>query len=248
MPQQNLITLQTWLDRVAARETHIAIIGLGYVGLPLALLFADAGFKVTGFDIDSAKVDNLNAGRSYIHRIEAAQIIASRANGFHATTRIADLNAADAILICVPTPLANPVTGSPSSSHEPDMSFITSTVEALAPHIRPAQLIVLESTTWPGTTSEVVLPILERLGNTPISSAKNGLGTRYPLIKTCFLAFSPEREDPGNPSPRSSIPKVIGGISPDATTLAGTDVFNRSSRNDQASRKYLPKRQYRLGQ
>jgi UDP-N-acetyl-D-glucosamine dehydrogenase len=240
------LTLEVWLDRVAAREIHVAIIGLGYVGLPLALLFAEAGFRVTGFDIDTVKVDTLNAGRSYIHRIGPPQIAAAIASGFRATTRIADLHAADAILICVPTPLA----AGHDHSHVPDMSFITSTVEALAPHTRPGQLLVLESTTWPGTTSELVLPLLEHLGPTLVHRDEQGPGTRDqdpgqsarqtrhmgtepknldpgPLL----LAFSPEREDPGNPSPRRTIPKVIGGISKAATEAAAAlygTVFDRT--------------------
>jgi UDP-N-acetyl-D-glucosamine dehydrogenase len=215
--------LHDFLDRVTDRDLHVAVIGLGYVGLPLALLFSEAGFRVTGFDIDASKVDHLNAGRSYIHRINPTQIAAALAHGFRATTTIAELHAADAILICVPTPLGN--------AHTPDMSFITATVEALAPHTRPGQLIVLESTTWPGTTTELVLPLLERHGPTPVhrdaGNREQGIGNStpspipYSLLSTpCLLAFSPEREDPGNPAPRRTIPKVIGGVSHAATQAA----------------------------
>jgi UDP-N-acetyl-D-glucosamine dehydrogenase len=236
--------LQTFLDRTIDRDLNVAVIGLGYVGLPLALLFAEAGFRVTGFDIDAAKVEALNAGRSYIHRIEPAQIAAALTSGFRATTHIAELHAADAILLCVPPPLT--ASSDSNARHTPDMSFITSTVEALAPHTRPGQLIVLESTTWPGTTTELVLPLLERLGPCRVDREEQELGIReqglgqpsssdpnpYSLIPNpCLLAFSPEREDPGNPTPRRSIPKVIGGVSRAATQAApglyGT-IFNQT--------------------
>jgi UDP-N-acetyl-D-glucosamine dehydrogenase len=196
----------------AARTTRVAVLGLGYVGLPLALLFVEAGFPVLGLDIDPEKVAALNAGRSYIQRIPPADITTALSKGFRATTSFADLHTCDAILICVPTPLTD--------NHQPDMSFVTRTVESLAPHTRPGQLIVLESTTWPGTTTELVLPLLERLGPTPVH--RNDLTTPYSLLTTpCLLAFSPEREDPGNTTtPRRAIPKVIGGVSAAATTAA----------------------------
>jgi UDP-N-acetyl-D-glucosamine dehydrogenase len=224
--------LADFLARVDTRQTHVAIIGLGYVGLPLALLFAEAGFRVTGFDIDATKVSALNEGRSYIHRIEPTHIVAALAAHFTATTHFVHLHACDAILICVPTPLA----AGPDNAHTPDMSFVTSTVEALAPHTRPGQLIVLESTTWPGTTTELVVPALERHG-AHVQRAKQGTGSRDQGVEKpsaqepnpcslipnpcLFVAFSPEREDPGNTStPRRAIPKIIGGISPDASTAA----------------------------
>jgi UDP-N-acetyl-D-glucosamine dehydrogenase len=214
--------LSDWTARVDARETRVAIIGLGYVGLPLALLFTEAGFPVTGLDIDAAKVAALNDGRSYIQRIDAAQITAARAAGFHASTDFAELRECDAVLICVPTPLA--------PDHTPDMSFVTATVEAIAPHTHSGQLIVLESTTWPGTTTELVVPTLERLGPTPV--ARDQDSTLYALHSThCFVAFSPEREDPGNQTvPRRAIPKVIGGVDPCATKAAAAlygTVFDR---------------------
>jgi UDP-N-acetyl-D-glucosamine dehydrogenase len=200
------------LTRIATRDAHIAIVGLGYVGLPLALLFSEAGFRVTGLDIDPAKVATLNSGQSYIHRIEQVSIAAAIKAGFQATTNFADLHAADAILICVPTPL--------SADHTPDTTFIERTVESLAPYTRPGQLLILESTTWPGTTTELVLPILNRLSPTPVH--QSALPTPYSLLLThCLLAFSPEREDPGNTiTPRRAIPKVIGGVTPQATQAA----------------------------
>jgi UDP-N-acetyl-D-glucosamine dehydrogenase len=228
-------TLQDWIARTelrdGVRQTHVAILGLGYVGLPLALLFAEAGFRVTGLDIDAAKVDHLNAGRSYIHRIEPAQIAAALTAGFHATTDFAALAVCDAILVCVPTPLAGP-----GHAHEPDMSFVTRTVEALAPHTRPGQLIVLESTTWPGTTTELVVPILERLGP-PGTVVLRDHVSHNPPHKThnltgLMVAFSPEREDPGNlATPRRAIPKVLGGVDPCATAAAAAlydAIFDRT--------------------
>jgi UDP-N-acetyl-D-glucosamine dehydrogenase len=212
-------TLQQWIARVDARQTRVAIIGLGYVGLPLALLFVKAGFRVTGIDIDATKVATLNDGRSYIHRIEPEHIAAARAAGFTATSDFAQLRDCDAILICVPTPLA--------PDHTPDMSFVTGTVEAIAPHTRPGQLIVLESTTWPGTTTELVVPTLERLGP-PGTSVQRAQGS----VPSLLVAFSPEREDPGNlTTPRREIPKVIGGISTDASAAAAAlygSIFDRT--------------------
>jgi UDP-N-acetyl-D-glucosamine dehydrogenase len=216
------LTLQQWLDRVATRESHVGIIGLGYVGLPLALLFSAQRFRVTGLDIDASKVSTLNDGRSYIQRVEPGHIAAAQASGFRATTDFAALSTCDAILICVPTPLG--------PDHQPDMSFIQCTLEALAPHTRPGQLIVLESTTWPGTTEEIVIPTLERLGPKGTRVARNSVEssaaaspTSYSLLPTSSLlvAFSPEREDPGNLiTPRHAVPKVIGGVDTQATTAA----------------------------
>jgi UDP-N-acetyl-D-glucosamine dehydrogenase len=206
-----LPALSDWIARVASRETRVAVIGLGYVGLPLALLFSEAGFPVTGFDIDQDKVDKLQDGVSYIHRIPSADINAARASGFGATTDFSLLRECDAVLICVPTPLA--------PDHTPDMSYVSATVEAIAPHTHPGQLIVLESTTWPGTTTELVVPTLERLGPTPV--ARDPASTPYSLLSThCLVAFSPEREDPGSSLPRRAIPKVLGGVDPCATAAA----------------------------
>ncbi len=200
------------------REVHVAVIGLGYVGLPLALLFAEERIRVTGFDIDAAKVEALNRGESYIHRIAAEEIAVARAVGFRATTDFAEIKECDAVLICVPTPL--------HTDHTPDMSFVTGTLEALAPHTRAGQLIVLESTTWPGTTDEIVAPMLERLG--PVKVLRDGGDGMEGLL----VAFSPEREDPGNVTvARRAIPKVIGGVGVSATAAAvalyGT-IFDRT--------------------
>lgn len=220
MPHQH--TLEQWIERVHTRETHIAIIGLGYVGLPLTLLFCEAGFRVTGFDIDPAKVTTLNEGRSYIHRIEPAHIAAARAAGFTATTDFSRLRDCDAVLICVPTPLG--------PHHEPDLSYVQHTVEAVAPHTFLGQLIVLESTTYPGTTTELVVPTLERV-NPQLHVLRNG-SMESDELAGLMVAFSPEREDPGNTTtPRRAIPKVIGGIDRRATSAAAAlygAIFDRT--------------------
>jgi UDP-N-acetyl-D-glucosamine dehydrogenase len=220
------ITLQQWLARVASRECHVGIIGLGYVGLPLALLFSDARFRVTGLDIDASKVNTLNDGRSYIHRVEPEHILQAQSAGFKATTDFAALSACDAILICVPTPLVRKDSAQP---HQPDMSFIQGTLEAVSPHTRPGQLIVLESTTWPGTTEEIVVPTLERLGPAGTVVARDDSDLTIPSL---LVAFSPEREDPGNlTTPRKEIPKVIGGVDARATQAAAAlygAIFDRT--------------------
>jgi UDP-N-acetyl-D-glucosamine dehydrogenase len=179
------------LSRVQTGTATVGIIGLGYVGLPLARAFARAGFRVLGFDIDQHKVDKLNAGRSYIKQIPDATIAEMRANRFEATDQFTRLGEADCVLICVPTPLTD--------AREPDLSFVVNSTHAIAGQLRKGQLVVLESTTYPSTTRGEVLPVLERTG------LKAG--------RDFFLAFSPEREDPGNPTHSvSHIPKVVGGL------------------------------------
>jgi UDP-N-acetyl-D-glucosamine dehydrogenase len=189
----------------AGKGIKIGIIGCGYVGLPLALRFADVGQRVTGFDLDQSKVEKLNAGQSYIQHIPADKI-RQHVHGkrFDATTDFTRLRDMDAVLICVPTPL--------DERREPDLSYVESTARAIAPNLQRNQLIVLESTTYPGTTEELVLPILEKGGlRCPID-----LGTSGKDVATDFyLAFSPEREDPGNKQyGLAQIPKVVGGINP----------------------------------
>ncbi|HEU4826878.1 MAG TPA: nucleotide sugar dehydrogenase [Dongiaceae bacterium] len=185
---------------VAARRARIGVIGLGYVGLPLACLFAEKGFPTTGFDIDAAKVKALNAGRSYIKHIPNRRVAAIRAGGsFSASGDFGGLERMDAIIICVPTPLTR--------YREPDLQFIVKTGEAITPRLRPGQLIVLESSTYPGTTREALKPILESTG------LKSG--------RDFWLAYSPEREDPGNASFGTNlIPKVVGGDGKAALDLA----------------------------
>src|SRR6202047_2017750 len=182
-----------------------AIMGWGYVGLPLALRFAEAGHKVTGFDTDPNKVNMLNAGRSYIEHIpqtKIQQFVNSR--HFGATTDFARLKEADAILICVPTPL--------DERREPDLSYVEQTAISIQPHLQKGQLVVLESTTYPGTTEELVLPILEKSGlHCPIAAGPENEN----IACDFFLAFSPEREDPGNKQyGLAQIPKVVGGVNP----------------------------------
>src|SRR5579872_6779051 len=141
-------------QKIETRKAQVGVIGLGYVGLPLALLFSEQRFPVTGFDIDQHKVKTLEQGGSYIYRITPAEIQVAREQGFKATFDFSQLQRMDAVVICVPTPL--------DEYREPDLSYITRTAEAIAPHVRSGQLIVLESTTYPGTTEEVLVPILER--------------------------------------------------------------------------------------
>jgi len=189
------------LERAYRDKTAvIGIVGMGYVGIPLALASWTAGFRVVGFDVDADKVAALNAGKSYIKHIPGDDVAAAvKAGKLRATTSFGEAKDVDAILICVPTPL--------TAHREPDLSYVVKTTEALAPHLRKGHLIVLESTTWPGTTAEIMKPILERGG------LKSG--------KDFFLAFSPEREDPGNPTFSARvIPKVVGGDDPTALALA----------------------------
>jgi UDP-N-acetyl-D-glucosamine dehydrogenase len=193
--------------KLGDRTARVGVIGLGYVGLPLVLLFSEQKFPVTGFDIDKTKVDALTQGASYIVRILGTEIQAAQAAGFTATTDYSHIAEMDAVLIAVPTPL--------NDHHEPDLSFIVATAEAIAPHLRAGQLIVLESTTYPGTTEELLVPILEKnpRGLKAARGENNGDGT-------FFVAFSPEREDPGNDTvARADIPKVVGGFNPAATEL-----------------------------
>jgi UDP-N-acetyl-D-glucosamine dehydrogenase len=197
------------VGRLLSRQSKIGIIGLGYAGLPLALLFSEEGFPVTGFDVDPCKVGMLTASRSYICRIPSTEIELARSRGFQATSDYSRISDMDIVIICVPTPL--------NEYREPDLSYIVSTVRSAAPHVRAGQLIVLESTTYPGTTEEVVVPLLE---------AENGRGLRASRgdghsENVIFVAFSPEREDPGNNSiARREIPKVVGGMDAGAREVA----------------------------
>ncbi len=210
---------QSFSARTKSRELKVGIIGLGYVGLPLTLLFSEQKFGVTGFDVDKKKVEILGSGGSYIYRILPEEIAAARSSGFQATTDYARISELDAVIICVPTPL--------NEHHEPDLSYIENTAHAIAPNLRAGQLIVLESTTYPGTTEEVLVPILEKENKLGLKAAR----TAEEYDNTFRVAFSPEREDPGNTSvARRDIPKVIGGLEPLATQLAGglyNTIFNR---------------------
>ena len=188
-PHQTLI-----LKRLRNKEALIGVVGLGYVGLPLSLAYADSGYRVLGFDIDSGKIDAINQGSSYIQHIATERVAEARAQQkLEATTDFARAKEADALIICVPTPL--------NRYREPDLSFIRSTMKTLAPHLHPGQVISLESTTYPGTTEEELLPMLEQHG--------------LVIGDTFFLVYSPEREDPGNIHfNTATIPKVVGGSTP----------------------------------
>jgi UDP-N-acetyl-D-glucosamine dehydrogenase len=187
-------------QRLRSREAHIAIIGLGYVGLPLAMAVANAGFDVTGFDIDADKILTLSRGESYIDAVEDASLMQHVASGkFRGSSGFDSLTGCDVIVICVPTPL--------SANREPNLAFVEATAEQIARHIRSGQLVLLESTTYPGTTESLLIPILQRSG------LKNGVDF--------FTGFSPEREDPGNSKfHTASIPKVVAGSGPEAAHLA----------------------------
>ncbi|WP_296698066.1 nucleotide sugar dehydrogenase [Thiocapsa sp. UBA6158] len=193
------------IDVLDRKDARIGILGLGYVGLPLMLRYAEVGYPVLGFDIDLAKVDQLNAGQSYIEHISADSIQAARAKGFSATTDFSRARECDALILCVPTPL--------NKYREPDLSYVLDTTEAIVPHLRPGQIVSLESTTWPGTTDEELKPRLERSGLT--------------IGQDLFLVFSPEREDPGNPNYSTrTIPKVLGGLTP-ACTRVGQALYGQ---------------------
>jgi UDP-N-acetyl-D-glucosamine dehydrogenase len=180
------------LHKIASKSATVGVIGLGYVGLPLALVFEEAGFPVLGFDVDAKKPEILSRGESYIKHIGPERVAAAFARGrIQATTDFTRLATCDAILICVPTPLGR--------HREPDISFIEKTAEVIAQHMRPGQLVVLESTTYPGTTREELVPRFAAKG--------------FTCGVDVFIAFSPEREDPGNPTFHTqNIPKVVGGI------------------------------------
>src|ERR1700675_2840063 len=207
-------------DKIKQRQARVGIIGLGYVGLPLALLFSEQKFVVTGFDIDQRKVDTLAKGGSYIYRISTEEIQTAKAQGFSATSDYPHTEEMAAIIICVPTPL--------NQYHEPDLSYITDTTHAIAPHLQPGQLVILESTTYPGTTEEVMVPILEKENKQGLKAAR---GTSN-AANEFFVAFSPEREDPGNTTvARADIPKVVGGVNPQASELASAlygSIFHRT--------------------
>ena len=191
--------LEALLTKIESAAVRVGVIGLGYVGLPLARAFSDRGIAVLGFDVDPIKIAKLDRGESYIGHIPDEVIRQMRANGFEATVDFNRLDEPDVVVICVPTPLTD--------SRDPDLSYIVSSTRDIAARLRPGQLVVLESTTYPGTTRDVVLPLL----------AANGLKPGIDF----FLAFSPEREDPGNPQfSAPTIPKVVGGLEPASLELA----------------------------
>lgn len=197
--------MNSLLKKLNDKSAVIGIVGLGYVGLPLMLRYIEVGYKVIGFDIDPEKVSSLEQGKSYIKHIPAESIAHAVANGFQATTDFSRSKEADALIICVPTPL--------NHYREPDLSFVVNTTEALVPYLRAGQVVSLESTTYPGTTDEELKPRVESTGLT--------------VGKDVFLVFSPEREDPGNPDfCTRTIPKVCGGVTP-ACLEAGLALYGQ---------------------
>jgi UDP-N-acetyl-D-glucosamine dehydrogenase len=194
------------IEKLDNRTAVVGIVGLGYVGLPLMLRFVEVGYRVIGIDVNAAKVAMLERGESYIERISPASIAAARAKGFLATTDFARAAGADALIICVPTPL--------NRHREPDLSFVTGTTESLVPYLRPGQIVCLESTTYPGTTEEELKPRIEARG--------------LAVGKDVFLCFSPEREDPGNSDfVTRTIPKVCGGVT-EACLRAGVALYGQA--------------------
>jgi UDP-N-acetyl-D-glucosamine dehydrogenase len=209
--------------RLQAHTAKVGVIGLGYVGLPLSLLLSGAGFQVTGFDIDEKKIVDLEAGRTYIFKIPQEEIQTARAQGLRATTDFSKLSEQDVVILCVPTPL--------TEHREPDLSFIEKTAQSAAPWIREGQLIVLESSTYPGTTEDLLIPILEEGNALGLKVQGKGPALEHGVF---YVSFSPEREDPGNTTvARHDIPKVVGGHDAIATELAATlyeGIFTRSVR------------------
>lgn len=209
------------LSKINSHSAKIGIIGLGYVGLPLALTFAEKGFNVTGFDVDESKIPILNKGESYIKHIPSSRIKYQVSGGkFSATSDFSLLAFCDCILICVPTPL--------NEHREPDLTFVENSASEVSKYLRAGQLVILESSTYPGTTDEVLLPVLET--GVPAVIGLEAENKEIPLTSSFsrltvgqdfFLAFSPEREDPNNPDyTTSTIPKVVGGVTPDCLEVA----------------------------
>lgn len=198
------------IERMKSKEAVIGIIGLGYVGLPLGLEYAHKGFKVVGFDVDDMKIPRLMEGKSYIKHIPSEKISSVVESGmFEATSDFSRLPEVDAIIICVPTPL--------NDHREPEMAYIVNTAQTIAKYLRKGQIVILESTTYPGTTDEILLPLME---SAPI---KRGEKDKFVVGEDFYLAFSPEREDPNNPEfSTSTIPKVVGGVTQNCVDVACT--------------------------
>jgi UDP-N-acetyl-D-glucosamine dehydrogenase len=202
MKFRSLMIIDEFIKKIEKRRALIGIIGLGYVGLPLVLRFCEEGFRVLGFDVDSKKVTQLKRGRSYLKSISSSRISPFVRNGFlDVTDDFTRLAKPDCIIICVPTPLTEKM--------EPDLQYIEKTTETIRDHLRKGQLIILESTSYPGTTEELILPQLESTG--------------LKVGKDFFLAYSPEREDPGSKRfTTSQIPKVVSGVTPSCKKIATT--------------------------
>lgn len=193
------------IEKFASKTATIGIVGLGYVGLPLALRFSEEGYKVVGFDIDPEKVSKLKDGGSYIEHISAAGVAKAIARGFSPTTDFSHVREVDAVVLCVPTPL--------NKFREPDLSYVLKTTETIVPYLKPGQVVSLESTTYPGTTDEELKPRIEARG--------------LKVGKDVFLVFSPEREDPGAEKfSTKTIPKVVGGVTPECLQV-GVALYNK---------------------
>ena len=203
----NTIPQAELLEKLRSRQAVIGIVGLGYVGLPLALTYVEVGYRVLGLDIDQAKVDAINQGQSYIDHIDGQRVSKARQEQrFEAAVDFFRAVEADALILCVPTPL--------NQYREPDLSFIRSTMSGLLPYLRAGQVLSLESTTYPGTTEEELLPLIEKRG--------------FKVGEDIFLVYSPEREDPGNAHfNTSTIPKVMGGSTPSCSEV-GVALYEQS--------------------
>ena len=199
--QKNFSNLK---KKIINHEASVGIIGLGYVGLPLVLRFAEKKFNVIGFDVDKKKIKLLNKSKSYIKHIDPIKIDSAIKNNFFATSDFSNIKNVNVIIICVPTPLG--------AHNEPDLSFIYKTMESIAPHLEDGQLLVLESTTYPGTTDEEIVPIIKK---SKFTSEKNVvIGSNF------FVGYSPEREDPGNKDfTTATIPKIVSGVSENCLEL-----------------------------
>ncbi len=197
-------------SKIQNRDARIAVIGLGYVGLPLAIRFSEEGFKTIGFDIDAEKIQKLNAGETYIRHIPEEKISAIANNGFKATGDFSEIANTDVIIICVPTPLG--------VHNEPDLSYIKSTLTAITPYLKENQLLVLESTTYPGTTEEEIVPVIENIKYQ--QSNINNQQSKFSIGENFYVGYSPEREDPGNKKySTKTIPKVVSGYTQNCLEL-----------------------------
>jgi len=200
------------ISSIQNRESKIGVIGLGYVGLPLSIRFSEESFKTIGFDVDSEKIRLLNKGRSYIKHILEEDISEMLENGFTATEDFNQISNVDVIIICVPTPLG--------VHNEPDLSYIHGTLESIKPHLRENQLLILESTTYPGTTEEILVPFIESI---PVSLLITHHSSIFTVGENFFIGYSPEREDPGNKNfTTKTIPKVVSGVTKNCLDLTKT--------------------------
>jgi UDP-N-acetyl-D-glucosamine dehydrogenase len=209
------VTIDELRRQIKNHQSTIGVIGLGYVGLPLIIRFFEESFKTIGFDINEEKVDLLNSGKSYIKHIKEAYISKMANNGFIATTDFSEISNVDVMIICVPTPLG--------VDNEPDLSFIHGTLDKIKPYLKENQLLVLESTTYPGTTEEILVPFIESIKNLPARRSGNEDGSLFAIGENFFIGYSPEREDPGNQNySTKTIPKIVSGVSENCLKLTKT--------------------------